>query len=89
MLEIRKAVGEKIPLLLDGGIRSGADVVKGLALGADAVLIGKAYLYGLGVAGEQGVRKVIRGLVKELDAAMRLCGALKVGDLDQSMVARA
>jgi lactate 2-monooxygenase len=89
LVEIRKVIDEKLPVLLDGGVRSGTDIVKALALGADAVLIGKAYLFGLGVAGEPGVRKVLRGLIKEFDSAMSICGAFKVDDLDQSMVVRA
>jgi lactate 2-monooxygenase len=89
LIEVRKAVGETLPVLLDGGVRSGTDIVKALALGADAVLIGRAYLFALGVAGEQGVRKVLRGLIKEFDSAMSICGALKPEDLDKSIVVKA
>jgi isopentenyl diphosphate isomerase/L-lactate dehydrogenase-like FMN-dependent dehydrogenase len=84
--EIRKTVGDAFPVLLDSGVRSGTDIVKALALGADAVLIGKAYVFGLGSAGEEGVRRVLRGLIKEFEAAMSLCGALTVDDIDRSFV---
>jgi len=89
LVDVRKVVGPDYPVLLDSGIRSGVDIVKALALGANAVLIGRAYLYGFGMAGEQGVRKVLRRLVKELDEAMSICGALSVSDLDRSMVTSA
>jgi lactate 2-monooxygenase len=89
LIEVRKAVGKEFPVLLDSGVRSGTDMVKALALGANAVLIGKAYLFGLGVAGELGVRKVLRRLVREFDSAMGLCGALTVGDIDRSVVVSA
>ena len=84
--EIRKVVGDAFPVLLDGGVRSGTDILKALALGADAVLIGKMYLFGLGSAGEEGVRRILRGLINEFDFAMSLCGALTVDDLDRSFV---
>jgi len=89
LIEIRNVVKEDFPLLLDGGIRSGTDIMKALALGADAVMIGKAYLLGLGAAGEQGVRRVLNGLITEFDAAMGLCGALAVDEIDRSMVKEA
>ena len=56
---IAKAVGDRVEVLFDGGVRTGADVVKALALGARAVLIGRPYVYGLGLAGEAGVRHVL------------------------------
>ncbi|MDA4123975.1 MAG: alpha-hydroxy-acid oxidizing protein [Thaumarchaeota archaeon] len=89
LLEVRKVVGKEFPVLLDSGVRSGTDMVKALALGANAVLVGKAYLFGLGVAGELGVRKVLRRLIREFDSAMGLCGALTVGDIDRSAVVSA
>lgn len=72
--EIREAVGAEIPLLLDGGIRRGTDVVKALALGAKAVLIGRPYLWGLGVGGQSGVARVLEMLRVEVELAMALCG---------------
>lgn len=86
LLGVRKVVGKGFPLLIDSGVRSGADVAKALALGADAVLIGRAYLLGLALAGEHGVTKVLRRMINEFYVAMGLCGARKVADFDGSMV---
>jgi 4-hydroxymandelate oxidase len=69
-----QAVEGRIPVLLDGGVRRGTDIVKALAYGARAVLIGRPYLWGLGVGGERGIEQVIRILRMELEAAMTLCG---------------
>ena len=73
--------GSGVQILLDGGIRSGADVVIALAHGADAVLIGRAYIYGLGAGGEAGVRKVFAILKKEIEDTMRLLGCGSIHDL--------
>ena len=79
-------VERRIPVLLDGGIRRGTDVLKALALGADAVLIGRPYLWGLAVAGSAGVVSVVEILRKELSIAMALCGRTSIGVLDASVV---
>ena len=71
---IRQALGGDVPLLVDGGIRRGTDVLKAIALGANAVLIGRPYLYGLANAGALGVAHVLRLLRDELEIAMALCG---------------
>ena len=71
---VTEAVAGSIPVLMDGGIRRGTDVVKALAYGAKAVLIGRPYLWGLGVAGEDGVQQVVKILRMELQTAMALCG---------------
>jgi isopentenyl diphosphate isomerase/L-lactate dehydrogenase-like FMN-dependent dehydrogenase len=84
--EVAEAVGGRIDVLMDGGIRRGSDVLKALALGARAVLIGRPYLWGLAVDGEQGVRSVISMLRDELTLAMQLVGRTKVSDLDRSLV---
>jgi len=68
------AVAGVIPVLLDSGIRGGADVFKALALGATAVLIGRPYCYGLAVAGEAGVREVIQNFVADFDLTLGLAG---------------
>jgi len=68
------AAANKIPVLFDSGIRTGADIVKALALGARAVLVGRPYVYGLALAGEAGVRAVLRALLAELDLTMALSG---------------
>ena len=69
------AVGGRVPVLVDGGIRSGADVVRALALGADAVLVGRPYLWGLAAGGEQGVATVLDALVEDIALTLALVGA--------------
>jgi L-lactate dehydrogenase (cytochrome)/(S)-mandelate dehydrogenase len=83
---IAEAVGQKAEVLLDGGIRRGTDVVKALALGARAVLIGRPLIYGLIVRGQQGVSDVLEILRAELDRALVLMGAQSVHELDRSWV---
>lgn len=78
--EVRRVAGE-LPLLVDSGIRSGADVAIAIATGADAVLVGRPYLYGLGAAGEAGVTAVIRLLHEELERTMALLGVTSVAQL--------
>ena len=67
-------VGSGPTLLLDSGVRTGADVFTALALGADAVLLGRPYMYGLALAGQSGVEDVIRNVIAELDLTMALAG---------------
>ena len=86
---VRAAVGPDAPVLCDSGIRRGADVLKALALGATAVLVGRPYVYGLAVAGEQGVAAVVRNLVADLDLTMALCGRRALAELDRSLLLRA
>lgn len=85
---IAEVVKEQIPLLLDSGVRTGPDVVKALALGANAVLIGRPFVYGLAVAGEQGVASVIDTLLNELDVTMALSGSTSIADLNRSILTR-
>ena len=75
------AVGDTLPVLFDSGIRTGADAFKALALGAKAVCIGRPYAYALGLAGEAGVRQVIRGIMADLDLTLGLAGHRSVHDL--------
>ncbi len=75
-----------LPVLLDSGIRSGSDVAKALALGATATLIGRPYVYGLALAGETGVREVIRNIVAEFDLTLALAGLTRASDLDGSVL---
>jgi L-lactate dehydrogenase (cytochrome) len=82
--EVLAAVGDRIEVLLDGGIRRGSDIVKALCLGARAVLVGRAYAYGLGAAGEAGVARAIEILRTDLIRTLKLLGCASVGDLDQS-----
>jgi L-lactate dehydrogenase (cytochrome) len=86
--EIADAVGDRIEVLLDGGVRRGADVVRALALGARAVMVGRPYLYGLAVGGQAGVRRAIQILAGEVDHALALVGVPRVGDLDPTVVRR-
>jgi 4-hydroxymandelate oxidase len=74
----------RVPLLVDGGIRRGTDVIKALALGATAVQIGRPYLWGLGVAGAEGVTKVVEILRKEFEATMMLMGRPNIASIDRS-----
>ena len=83
---IADAVGDRVEVLFDSGIRRGSDIVTALALGARAVLIGRAHLYGLAAAGEAGVRHAIDILAGELRTTMALCGAATLADLDRSLV---
>lgn len=80
------AVGGKIPVLVDGGIRRGTDIFKALALGATAAAIGRPYVYGLTVAGSAGVARVIEILLSELRAAMALCGRPTIASIDRSVL---
>jgi lactate 2-monooxygenase len=87
LVEVREAVGPEAAVLMDGGIRRGADVLKALALGADAVLIGRPYAYGLAVGGQEGVEAVIRHLMAETDLTLALIGGTRAADLDSSWIA--
>lgn len=84
--EIADAVGSRSEVLFDGGIRRGSDVAKALALGARACLIGRPYLYGLGVAGQTGARQAVEILRAELGRVLTLLGRPRVRDLDRSAV---
>ncbi|HJU64590.1 MAG TPA: alpha-hydroxy acid oxidase [Gemmatimonadaceae bacterium] len=84
---VAEAVDDRVELLVDGGIRRGTDVLKALALGARAVLIGRAYLYGLAVGGEAGVRHVLELLRAELELAMALSGRASLASIDRALVA--
>ncbi|CUA94613.1 alpha-hydroxy acid oxidase [Pannonibacter indicus] len=79
--KIMDAVGDKIEVHLDSGIRSGQDVLKALALGAKGTMIGRAFVYGLGAMGEAGVTRALEVIHKELDITMALCGERNVKDL--------
>jgi len=83
---IAERVAGRIPLLVDGGIRRGTDVVKAIALGATAVLIGRPYCYGLSVGGAEGVARVIEILRTELELAMKLCGRPSLASIDRSVL---
>jgi len=84
--EIAQAVGGKIEIWFDGGIRSGQDVLKALALGARATMIGRAFAYGLGALGEAGVTRALEIIEKELDVTMALCGLHDVAEANRSIL---
>jgi lactate 2-monooxygenase len=81
-------VGDDMDVLLDSGVRSGADAVKALALGADAVLVGRPYIWGLAVAGEAGVLTVLRALLAEVDLTIGLTGHTGPGELHPGVLVR-
>jgi L-lactate dehydrogenase (cytochrome) len=83
---IVRAVGGQVPVLVDGGIRRGGDIVKALCMGATAVLIGRAYVYGLAAAGEAGVARAIEILRTDLERTLRLLGCASVQELNGSYV---
>ena len=84
--EIVDAVSGRVEVLIDGGIRRGSDIVKALSLGARACMIGRAYLYGMGAAGEPGITRAIEILEAEAARAMALLGRVSISDLDRSAV---
>jgi L-lactate dehydrogenase (cytochrome) len=80
------AVGKQIEVHMDGGIRSGQDVLKARALGAQGTFIGRAFLYGLGAMGEAGVDKVLEIIHKELDLTMAFCGHTNIKTVDKGIL---
>ena len=84
--EIVMAVGQETEVYLDSGIRSGQDVLKAIALGAKGCLIGRAFIYGLGAYGKQGVYKVLDIIKKELDLSMAFCGKVNIQDVDKNIL---
>ncbi|WP_404962804.1 alpha-hydroxy-acid oxidizing protein [Streptomyces sp. 147326] len=84
---VRAAVGPDVPVLMDSGVRTGSDVVKALALGADAVLYGRPYVYGLGLGGRAGVEHVLRCLLTDLGLALALTGCASLADAGPHLLA--
>jgi L-lactate dehydrogenase (cytochrome) len=84
--EIVAAVGDRIEVLFDSGIRRGSDIVKALCLGARAVMIGRAYAYGLGAAGSAGVARAIEILRSDMIRTLKLLGCSSIAELDPSFV---
>lgn len=83
---VAAAVGKKITVLLDGGVRRGVDIVKARALGAHAVLTGRATLFGVQAGGEAGARRALEILASELERSMRLCGARSIAEISRDLV---
>ena len=88
LAEIRKALPKPFPILLDSGIRSGSDCFKAIALGADAVLLGRPYAYGLAIARRRGVRDVILNLLSDFELTARLAGCRSLTEINEDMVVR-
>ncbi|KAK4154030.1 FMN-dependent dehydrogenase [Chaetomidium leptoderma] len=86
--EIVDAVGDRLTVLFDSGIRTGADVLKALALGAKGVLVGRPVIYGLGAAGSEGARHVLAGLLADVDQSMGLAGVQNVAELNRGILRR-
>jgi len=86
LADVVAAVGGRCPIVLDGGIRRGTDIIKALALGADAVAIGRPQMYGLAAGGADGVRRVVELLRAELDLAMALVGAPSLAALEPDLI---
>lgn len=86
--KVADAVGSQIEIMFDGGVRTGPDILRALALGAKSCMIGRAYVWGLGAGGQDGVAKAIDILRKELDVNMALCGVRNVRDIGRDVVMR-
>ena len=84
--QISQAVGKMIEVWMDGGIRSGQDVLKAVALGARGTMIGRSFLYGLGAMGEAGVTKALEIIAKELDVTMAFCGHTDIHNVDRKIL---
>jgi len=84
--EIVAAVERRMTILLDSGVRRGTDVLKAIALGASAVLIGRPFLYGLAIDGAEGVRKVVETLQRETEMALAVCGRTSIKEIDRSLI---
>jgi isopentenyl diphosphate isomerase/L-lactate dehydrogenase-like FMN-dependent dehydrogenase len=84
--EVVRAVGDQMEVLVDGGIRRGADIVKALALGARAVMLGRGYAYGMAAAGEAGIDRALNIFHADLVRTMKLLGCPSIGVLDSSYI---
>ena len=87
--EIVDAVGDKLTVMFDSGIRTGSDIIKALALGAQGVFVGRPALYGLGIAGKAGAKTVLAGLLADLDQGMGIAGFARISDLQRSILRKA
>ena len=87
--EVVEAVNGKATVLIDGGIRRGTDVFKALAIGANAVFVGRPYCWGLAAFGQAGVERVLDFLNGELELVMKQCGARSIADIGRASIGRA
>jgi L-lactate dehydrogenase (cytochrome) len=83
---VADAVGGRVEIICDGGVRRGSDIVKAVAAGANAAMAGRAYLYGLGAAGERGVDRVLQWFAADIVRTMALLGATTIDELDRSLL---
>lgn len=88
LVDVAAAIDGRIPVIFDSGIRSGADIVKALALGADAVTVGRPHIYGLALAGRRGVTEVLQNLIAELDLMLALTGVRSIEELNTDLLRR-
>jgi len=86
---ISKEIGDDATVIFDSGIRRGADALKSVALGADAVFLGRPYVYGLGIDGAEGVRSVLKNFRGDLDVTLGLSGSVSVDGVDGSILRKA
>ena len=84
--EVVRAVNGRVPVLLDSGVRRGADILKARVLGAQGAMVGRATLYGAAVAGEQGAAHALAILIDEFERAMKLCGAHSLAELTSDLI---
>ena len=82
LITVRTVTNPAVPVLLDGGVRRGSDVIKAIALGANAVLVGRPYIYGLAVGGRTGVHEVLSNLLAETDSVLALSGHSRLDEID-------
>ena len=88
MPEVARAINKRIPILFDSGVRRGSDIFKALTLGANAVCVGRPYLWGLGAFGQPGVERVLALLEEELSGTMKQMGTASIKDIKPEMVYR-
>jgi len=86
LVKVAEEVKGRIPIILDGGVRRGTDIIKALALGADAVMIGRPVFWGLAVDGSKGVERIIEILEEELRTGMALLGVTRLKDINRSHI---
>lgn len=85
--EVVEAIAGRMPVIVDSGFRRGTDIIKALAMGADAIAIGRPYLWGLGAFGQEGVETVLDILKRELEIVMRQASTTRIDEIDRKLIA--